>query len=284
MADTVLGMRDILLEQTHQVDLALQLLSRHQRGEQALPSGDDEVFSVILTMIHMVGISGHSVLTLTEEIGLGVKDAYPVARSIIEGAVNVAYIMAKGREVAARATRHAEVKAYRDLKRDWEAGGMKMSTGWSGALPLEELRRLDAMLPEFTTAKGREKDWTDDSLRQRLDAIAGVFSSTALIALNASAFNIYRHASEVIHNSYFSARYFWGLTTPGRGAPKTTDEFRLTLVDHQFSILSSVIFALAGMCECLAAYAGVPELKAATEIQLDRLRELPAVAEALATP
>lgn len=283
MIETVSGMRDIVSVQTRLIDACLHRLQLHREGERLLPSGDDEVFAVILTMIHMVGMSGHSILALTEEVSLGVKDGYPIARGIIEGAINVAYIMAKGPETAARARRHAEVKAYRDLSREWEVGGSKMSVGWGGQLPPEEIARLDAMLPEFTTAKGREKDWTDDSLKSRLDTIATVFPNTAMISLNASAFNIYRHASEVVHSTYFGARFFWGLTLPGRPAPSTRDAFRLTLVDHQLSILSSVIFAYAGLVECFSAYVGVPELASQMDTQLNRLRQLPSIAETLAT-
>lgn len=281
MIETVGGMREIVFDQTRQIDRVLHLLAIDRDGEASLPTRDPEVFSVIRTMIHMAGISGHSVLKLTEEIGLGVKDAYPIARGIIEGVINVTYIMAKGRETAARASRHAEVKAYRDLKREWEAGGNKMAVGWVGSLRAAEIARLDAMLPEFTTAKGRERDWTNDTLKQRLDVVGGVFASTALISLNTSAFNIYRHASEVIHGSFFSARFFWGVTMPGRSAPATRDAIRLTLLDHQFSILSSVIFAYAGLVECFAAYVGQPELNLEVRATLRRLSELPAVAETL---
>lgn len=282
MTETVAGMRQIVFAQTRQIDLCLALLKRHQDGKSTLPSGADEVFRVIITMIHMVGISGHSVLKLTDEIGLQAKDAYPVARGIIESSVNIVFIMAGGKDVAERADRHAQVKAYRDLKREWDSGGWQMSVGYSASVPPDEAARLDAMAVEFTTPKGREKDWTAETLKQRLDAIAVVFPGTAMVSLNASAFNIYRHASEVIHGSYYSALYFWGLTSPGRGAPRSKDDFKLTLLDHQFSVLMSVIFAYAGLIECFASYVGMPELAKGAGQALDRLKELPAVAEAMA--
>lgn len=281
MAPTIAGMRQIVFTQTRGIDACLHLLKQDRDGEAALPKGEPEVFRVILTMIHMVGMSGHSILKLTDEVSLGAKDAYPVARAIVEGVVNVCYIMATGREAAERASRHAEVKAYRDLKRDWEVGGMKMTTGWSGTLPAQEIARLDAMLPEFTSKKGRELDWTNDTLKQRLDSISSKFPSTAMISLNASAFNIYRVASEVLHASYYSAIYFWGLTNPRQTSGLTKDEFRLTLMDHQFSCLISTIFAYAGLMECFSGYAGVPEIGKIADGQLDQLRTLPAIAETL---
>jgi hypothetical protein len=236
MIETVVGMRELVFDQTRHIDQCLHLLATSRDGEKPLPSGDQEVLKVILTMIHMVGISGHSLLKLTDEIALGVKDTFPIARSIIEGVINICFIMAEGPEAAGRAVRHAEAKAYRDLKREWEVADAKISAGYSGQLPAAEIARLEAMLPEFTTKRGAEKNWTDQTLKQRLAAIADEFPSTTMIALNTSAFNIYRHASEVVHGSYFSARYFWGLTLPGRPAPATRDDLRLTLVDHQFRV------------------------------------------------
>lgn len=283
MAPTITGMREIVFAQTRGIDACLHLLKQQRDGDALLPKGEPEVFRVILTMIHMIGISGHSILKLTDEVTLGAKDTYPVARAIIEGSVNVCYIMAKGKETAERAARHAEVKAYRDLKREWKVGGMKIMTGWSGTLPAEEVARLEAMLPEFTTAKGRETDWTGDNLNQRLDAISDVFPNTAMISLNASAFNIYRVASEVLHGSYYSAIYFWGLTTPRPKTDLTKEEFRLTLMDHQFSALVSTIFAYAGLIECFSGYVGVPELGKAAAAQLERLKALPAIAETLSS-
>lgn len=157
MLETVGGMREIVSSQTRQIDFCLHLLSKQRDGDNCLLEGDAKVFQVILTMIHMVGISGHSMLKLTEDLGLGVRDAFPIARGIIEGVINVCLIMAEGPESAKRAARHAEVKAYRDLKREWSVGDTTMSLGNSLQLPSKEVARLDAMLPEFTTKNGRKK-------------------------------------------------------------------------------------------------------------------------------
>ena len=155
-----------------------------------------------------------------------------------------------------------------------------MQVAYAGEMPAADALRMEAMAAEFTTAKGREKDWTDLSLRQRLDAASAAFPGTALLSLNASAFNIYRHASEVMHGSYYGALMIWGLTNPD---PRQVDRdtFRLVFVDHQFSTLMSAIFAFAGVVECFAEYAGLPELKVPVSDLLNRLSTLPAVAETL---
>lgn len=282
MIETVSGMRDIARLQIRMIDKCLHLLVMHRDHVRDLPRGENEVFRVISTMIHMVGISGHSLLKLTDEIGLGVKDAFPVARSLVEGAINVCFIMAEGVEAAEKAARHAEVKAYRDLSREWDSGGFKIVAGYSGRLRPDEIARLEAMLPEFTNKRGGEKSWTDKTLKQRLACVEQAFPSSSMISLNASAFNVYRHASEVVHGTYFSALYFWGMTLPGRKAPTTRDDLRLTLVDHQFSVLSSAIFAFDGLISCFAAYTNLPDLAAEARAHCDRLKTLPSIKEALA--
>jgi hypothetical protein len=279
MTETVNGMREIVHSQTRHIDYCLQILEKNRSGEVGLSQGDLEVLRTILTMIHMVGISGHSILKLTDEVALCVRDAFPIARGVIEGVINICFIMAGGPEVAAKAVRHAEVKAYRDLTRTWEAGGARIELGHSGQPSPEEVARLELMMLEFTTKNGRARDWTDKTLAQRLNVIAEAFPNTAMISLNASAFNIYSHASEIIHGSYFSAMHFWGVTLPGRGAPKSSDEFRLTIIDHQFSVLMTTIFAYAGLVECFADYIGKSDLRELANDALDRLQKLPAIVE-----
>lgn len=282
MIKTISGMREIVLAQTRNIDQCLHLLSQ-QRDSQIALEGDPAVFQVILPMTHMVGISGHSILKLTDEIGLGAKDAYPIARAIVEGSINVCFIMAQGKEMAERAMRHAEVRSYRDRDRKWVAGGMNVAASYSGELEPEVVARLEGLLPEFTSARWREKDWTDKSLKERLDATAEVFPNNALISLVTSAFNIYRHSSEVIHGSYFSALYFWGISTPGRGVPTTADELRSTMLDHQFSILMSTIFAFSGLVECFAAYTNQQSLREASNALLEKLSSLPVMAGGMRT-
>ena len=282
MAATVAGMRDVLADQTRLIDACLHRLKLHQDGGEALASGETEVFRVVLTMIHMVGISGHSVLKLTEEVALQVRDAYPVARSVVETVANILFIMAGGRTAAERAMRHAEQKAFRDLDRRFEIGGMTITAGWSGTVEAAERQRLEGLAAEFTSGKGREKDWTDESLRQRLDAVTSAFPAAATTLLNAAVFNIYRHSSEVLHGSYFSAVHYWGLTSPGRTRPATTDDLRAVIIDHQFSVLMSVVFAYAALIECFAHYAGEAGLARLGMEQVERLRAFPCIAEGLA--
>ena len=280
MLATVVGMREILIAQTRHIDACLYLLNEDEHGRAPLPLGEPNINRVIKALMHMIGISAHSLVKLTDDVGLSAKDGYPLARTIIEGAINIAYLMASDPEVSRKAQRHAEVRAFRDLSREESLGGWAINVGYQGQIPATEVQRLEAMAAEFTSAKGREKDWTDLSVRQRLDVASVAFKNTALLSLNVSAFNIYRHASEVMHGSYYGALMIWGVTVPGPHKTEA-DAFRLVLVDHQFSTLMSAIFALAGTIECFAQYAQIPSLKDGVDEVLSRLSSLPAVAQAL---
>jgi hypothetical protein len=274
-------MRDILLSLTRLVDLSLGRLKAHQDSAMDFQRGDKSVLRVVLTMIHMVGISCHSVLSLTEHGNLQTRDAYPIARSIVEGAINVAFIMASGAPTASRAVRHAQVKAYKDTDRNWQAGGLQFALRRQQSLAHEDVARLESMALEFITSKGREKGWTSENLKERLDRIGQSFPKSPSILLNAAAFNIYRHASEIIHGTYFGSLYFWGLTSPGGNPPNSADDLRLIIQDHQFAVLISVIFAICGLMECLSDYVSEPDFARAVDSQIAALHKLPDVSEAL---
>jgi hypothetical protein len=280
MAATVKGLREVLYAQTRLVDACLHCLQLSRSGERRLAAGEPEVRDVVLTMAHMIGVSGHSILRLTDGISLNVRDAYPIARSIVEGVINVLFIMAKGPEMAVRAKRHAEQKAFRDLHRTWKSGKSTITVQRFVELTPEERSRLEALAAEFEARNGREKDWIDEKIAERLAAIAASFPNSSHIILDAATFNIYRHASEVVHGSYFAAMHFWGLGG-GRGRPARGDQMRLLMLDHQFAVLMSATFAFTALIECVASYIGETGLNELASKQLDRLKALPAVAEAL---
>jgi hypothetical protein len=280
MLATIAGMRELLQIQARHIDECLHILNEDEHGRTQLPAGNPDINRIIKALMHMIGISAHSLVTLTDEVGLGAKDTYLIARSVCEGSINIAYLMASDPEIARKAQRHAQVRAFRDLHREQTTGGWTINLGYQGALPPTEVDRLESMAREFTSARGREKDWTDLTVRQRLDAASMAFGSTALLSLSVSFANIYRHASEVTHGSYYGALMIWGLTAPGFSRSGSS-ALRLVFADHQFSSLVSAIFAFAGVVECFAQYAKIQSLKVSVEDVLHRLSKLPAVADAL---
>lgn len=174
LQQTLAGMRDILGSQTRLFDLCLHRLKKFRDGSVPLPTDvNSKVLEVTLTMIHATGVSSHSVQKLTEEIGLQARDAYPIARSIIEGVINIGFIMGEGESAADLADRHARQKTFRDLKRTSSIANHAINVEWSGKLSDDSEAGLSATVKEFTTKAGRERrTWTDKSLERRLEVIA----------------------------------------------------------------------------------------------------------------
>ena len=283
LQQTLAGMRGILIAQTRLIDLCLDELKEMRDGNKPLPAGvSRKVFDVVLTMIYVTGISAHSVLKLTEGTGLQARDGYPIARSIIETVINIGFIMAEGDLAAEAADRHAKQKAFRDLKRTSSIAGYTVTVGWTGKLVADDENRLAALAAEFTTKAGRERrDWIDKSVEDRLGTIARHFGHRVMTMIHPALLMIYRHASEILHGTYFGALFFWGITTPGQ-RPTTANELREIMGDHQFAVLCGVIFSNAALLECAAQYFRLSELSTAADKLIRELENLPLIKEGMA--
>jgi hypothetical protein len=279
------------LDQSDKVDLCRDILEsiirlslnctdevRSRYPDSAAKDGLPDRAAAIL--LHMASISGRSLLMLTEEIGLEVRDCFPIARSIVEACVNASFILASGPEMAERAFRHARQKGYRDLEREWSVGGTQMGVRWTGELSDEVHAEMKPLVAEFTDVRGWEKDWTSETLRQKLGVIEERFASTSALLISTAAFMIYKVASEVAHGSVFGAMYFWGFTRPN---PRSSaeDDFLRALDDHRFEVLIAAIHSLVGALECFAEYIGSPDLKSRAGDEFRRLLDNPEIAAAV---
>lgn len=278
--DSIPVSRDVL---ENLIRLTLRCTTVIADKARPVETGDSaDVERVSGTILYMAAISANSLLTLTEEANLSVRDCFPIARSIVESAINAAFILAKGPEAADRAIRHARQKSYRDLARSWNVGNTAIEMRWTGEVPPDERAELEALVAEFTDARGREMDWSDESLRQKLVVIEENFSSDAALLLNGAAFLIYRVASEVTHGSYFGALFFWGMTRPRRRSARRDEDRLIVLNNHRGEVLAAAIHALAAALECFADHLGDSDLKndaAACFKSLLRSREIAAAAD-----
>ena len=166
MLTTVAGMRELLLIQTRQIVACLHLLNEEECGSAPLPAGDPDINRVIKALMHMIGISAHSLVKLTYEVGLSAKDGYPLARAIIEGAVDIAYLMASDPEISRKAQRHAKVRAFRDLSRREDVGG------WTPASRSTFKSVISLIAPPLTPGKTK-------SLPASVNAVALVSTAKA---------------------------------------------------------------------------------------------------------
>jgi hypothetical protein len=195
-------------------------------------------------------VSIHSVLRLTENIDMAIRDCFGIARSTSELAVNVAYIVASPVEIARRAQQHAMQKSYRDLVRAGSVGGTAFNLSRSNVPPSSGIPGMDAALALFTDKKGREvRDWTDDNIDKRIEVVAAL-SKAASTSLSGSVFAIYRHSSELLHGTYFGVVHYW--TGSGIHDRSKAGFERLWLTEHFITVFTATFFGAMGVVEACA--------------------------------
>jgi len=75
------------------------------------------------------GQSMNTVLKLSHEQGIGARDLYPIARSVVEGFVNAAFFVTQPVEVSQRALRHKEYAAWKHTNRVIGSGDFMIKIG-----------------------------------------------------------------------------------------------------------------------------------------------------------
>ena len=199
------------------------------------------VKAVVVSMSLAAGQSITTALQFAQKHGIPVRDCFPIARSAVETLVNAAYVLAGGESVAEKAVRHTQQKFHRDLNRSVGRGEYKLQiTAWP--MPsIQDREDLKKAIEEFTNARGREKNWTDDSVPMRIEKIGqklGVIPASGLLGAYAL---IYGDASEIVHGSLFGIQLFYhGRTKP----PETVDDFRALTAEHLEGIFFAIFLAL----------------------------------------
>lgn len=238
--------RDLLRSQTEAIDDLLHDLS----GLDSLNS-KPEVYVPIL-MMQAVGVSIHSVLSLTRERDMGIRDCFGIARSAVETALNAAYISASGNAMAEKAVRHMRQKRWRDLRRQGRVGDLNITVSRDVEMSVDDLPGLREALNEYTNRKGDEiRDWTSESLEKRLAVISGLHKRAGL-CLGGATFAIYRPASELLHGTYYGVNLFW---QGSRSEPaRRREEFEmLWLTDHFATLLSALLLGASGAIQVVAS-------------------------------
>ena len=216
-------------------------------------------------MVQAVSISCTSIQKLTSEIGMGIRDCYSIARSIMETALNVAYILASDIEVARRANRHAVQKSFRDLDRSGQVASWRFTL--RANLDFEGEKKDEALaeaLAEFSDAKGREvRDWTTDNIDARVRSIEKISNRAALYFAGA-IMTIYRHSSEILHGTNFGVRFFW---TGGMRVPRTKQDAEFNFLSSHFTtVFTSVIFSVRGLLEIIYKRFDLQDMTQALEL------------------
>lgn len=254
------SVRELLGQLTRQIDFAIYaIVEGHGVLNQKALTEQSDVIKTVFLMIQGVGVSIHSIIKLTSSIDMGIRDCFGIARSVSEGALNATYIIAGGSEVAAKARRHALQKSYRDLHRETQVGDIKVNVSRDRVPQKSSILGLEEALYEFTRKNGKEiSEWSGISLDEK---VAFIIKKYPLTNISASmlTFSIYRHASEILHGSYFGVQYFW---TGGGTSDPTKNGFESSYVyNHLVQVFTAVYSAVSLLIEVIYMEYDIPELE-----------------------
>jgi len=234
----------------------------------------DPVAGAMAMMLQAAGSSSHTIGRLSDAPGLQTRDCYSIARSVVEVAVNVCYIMAEGAPTAERAFRHARQKAFQDLERESKIGESVIRLTYSGRPDPSSVKGMEEDIAEFTSREGREKGWVEASIDKRIEAVGERFGKGLLTRLHFARFMVYRHSSEVLHGTLFSAMYFFGAVAPS-GEQRTLEQARDYMGQQHMMILLATVLALLATVEAFHRAYGFRSASEAGEKLLEELRTIP---------
>lgn len=222
------------------------------------PDMDKPTIRIPALMLQALGVSINSILILTLNRDMAIRDGFGIARSAVETAVNAAYIAVGGEPMAEQAVRHMLQKRWRDLSRATTIGGWRMTVNRDVGLTPEDLPGLPEALEEYTNKRGREvRDWTPASIEERIDAVAERCKRAGL-CFGTALFAIYRPSSELLHGTYYGVNYFWQGSRE-RPARSRTAFDHLWLLDHFVTLLSAVFFGASGAIDATAEVFALPD-------------------------
>jgi hypothetical protein len=238
-------LREVIEQQQELVRLILYLLSEGPAeffGQRLECGLERDKARAIAAAAMGAGQTTNTVLKLSQEAGIVVRDMYPLARCVVESYANAAFFATQPVEVAQRAIRHKDFAAWKHANRVIGSGDFMIALGSQ-----EEIRPfLEKEFPEFA-GKGHGS-WTNLDMPSRIRLI-GEKVQAAGGALMGAYGGIYAISSEIIHGSVFGTAYFY---SAGTSDPNSEEGFRRGVLQQRVDILSAVGHAASGF---IAAYA-----------------------------
>ncbi len=249
---TLQELREVILQQQELLRLVLFVLSEGPAellGERFTSTLEWDKARAVAAVSMGAGQSMNTVLKLSHEQGIGARDMYPIARSVVEGFVNAAFFVTQPVEVAQRALRHKEYAAWKHTNRVIGSGDFMIKLGSDENItPF-----LEREFPEFS-GKG-QGSWTNLDVPSRIRCVGKVVRAAGGALIGAYG-GIYAVSSEIIHGSVYGTAYFYSAHT---GDPKTEDGFKRGVMQQRIDILSAVTHAASGF---LAAFGNTQKFEA----------------------
>lgn len=191
------------------------------------------------------GQSVHTILKLSDDQGIGIRDLYPIARSVVEGFINAAFFVTQPVEVSRRALEHRHFAAWKHHNRIVGNGDFMI------ALCVKDPKAEAANLFPAFTGKGKDS-WTTLDAASRINKVGQIVPASGGALMGAYA-GIYAASSEIIHGSVYGMSYF--VSTHVR--EQTVEGFKTGTVEQLIDILIAVAHGSSGF---LSAFANVQKL------------------------
>ena len=167
------------------------------------------VIQVVTPMSLAAGGSVESIMKLTSVPSGSARDCHPIARSVVETMINACYVLACGADVANQAIRHAKQKYHRDMDRTFGGGEYSLRLRAVGTEDRNPSEELATAILEFTSKKGREKNWTEKSVSERIFVVGDKLSDVVAYELLGAYALVYGDASEITHGSLYGINLFF---------------------------------------------------------------------------
>lgn len=154
----------------------------------------DSIGVVVSQILLAIRSSITSLLFLSRaDIDCSKADCLMIARGIVEGCINVSYVITKGDDVAQKSIKHAFVRGYK--RNDRTIGNLTLKRNIPITDPMQKI------MSEFINKKGYVQDWTNVTAIKRIVEIEKVYGHKMAHLLNTAYLMIYSDASEIIHGS-----------------------------------------------------------------------------------
>lgn len=207
------------------------------------------------------GQSINTILAGSTNVGIPVRDLYPIARAVVEGFINASFFVTQPIEVSERAMRHKDYAAWKHTNRSIGNGEFAFKL-----VSNPDLKATAAKLfPEFT---GRGKDsWSSLDAPSKINRI-GKFDRRSGGALLGAYALVYAVSSEIIHGSVYGMSYFMSAHNPGN---ESVAAFLEGTEAQVLDILTAVVHATSGF---LSAFATFHECKPLADIERELFRRM----------
>jgi hypothetical protein len=197
-------LRAVIADQQELLRICLCVMTQGpvQYKWQLLSSGlDPDKIRTAAGVAMGAGQSLNTLVKLSEEKTLMVRDMYGIARTVVEAFINAAFFVTQPVDVAQRAIRHIEYASWKHHNRIIGSGEMMFAVNSDE----DPKKTLQERFPEFA-GKG-QGSWTTLDASSRIDRVGREVRAAGGALLGAYGM-IYAVSSEIIHGSVYGMSYF----------------------------------------------------------------------------